>query len=56
MPQESNGTLKQFLNNTNSDGFSEMALHAKATVLLEQATSLHTDTKGTCANSMKTPN
>lgn len=55
MPQESDGTLKQFLNNTNSDGFSEMALHAKATVLLEQVTSLHTDPKGGCVNPITAP-
>ncbi|KAF8882004.1 hypothetical protein BD779DRAFT_1544381 [Infundibulicybe gibba] len=36
-PQESADTLQRFLDNTNVDGFSFLALHAKASILLERA-------------------
>lgn len=49
MPMGSDDTLKYFLNNSNTEGTSDMALHAKATVLLEQATSIHTEPKGMLA-------
>ncbi|KAG5726844.1 hypothetical protein E4T56_gene1093 [Termitomyces sp. T112] len=38
LPSVSSGTIKGFLDSTNIEGFSIMALHAKAAVLLEQAT------------------
>ncbi|KAG6825339.1 hypothetical protein H0H93_000825, partial [Arthromyces matolae] len=38
LPPVSSGTIKRFLESTSIEGFSVMALHAKAAVLLEQAT------------------
>ncbi|KAG6811975.1 hypothetical protein H0H92_005009 [Tricholoma furcatifolium] len=38
LPSASSGTIQSFLNSTNIEGYSVMALHAKAAVLLEQAT------------------
>ncbi|KAG6865264.1 hypothetical protein C0991_004003 [Blastosporella zonata] len=38
LPSVSSGTIKGFLNSTSIEGFSILALHAKAAVLLEQAT------------------
>ncbi|KAF9465467.1 hypothetical protein BDZ94DRAFT_1189325 [Collybia nuda] len=45
LPQESSGTIKNFLENTSIEGMSITALHAKAAVLLEQATVLRTHGK-----------
>ncbi|KAF5369632.1 hypothetical protein D9615_010228 [Tricholomella constricta] len=41
LPMESRATLRDFLDGTSVAGYSEKALHAKAAVLFERATSIH---------------